>query len=56
MPRSSRCPAPILHDSALASDSAQLFFTPNLSLLAKFDGEFACGAQNYVGSGTLRYT
>jgi autotransporter-associated beta strand protein len=48
--------APIPHDSALASAGAQLFFTPNWSLLAKFDGEFANGSQLYAGSGTLRYT
>jgi uncharacterized protein with beta-barrel porin domain len=48
--------APIPHDSALTSASAQLFFTPNWSLLAKFDGEFASGSQIYAGSGTLRYT
>jgi len=28
----------------------------NLTLLAKFDGEFAPGAQTYAGSGTLRST
>ena len=43
-------------DSALASLGAQFYFTPALSLLAKFDGEFAPGAQTYAGSGTLRYT
>jgi uncharacterized protein with beta-barrel porin domain len=43
-------------DSALASLGAQFYFTPSLSLLAKFDGEFAPGAQTYAGSGTLRYT
>ena len=48
--------APIPHDSALASASAQLFFTPNWSLLAKFDGEFASRAQIYASSGTLLYT
>ena len=48
--------APIPHDSALATAGAQLFFTPNWSLLAKFDGEFASGSQLYAGSGTLRYT
>jgi len=48
--------APIPHDSALASAGAQLFFTPNWSLLAKFDGEFASSSQLYAGSGTLRYT
>ena|SRR5690242_4027772 len=36
--------APIPYDSALTSAGAQLFFTPNWSLLAKFDGEFVrCG-------------
>jgi autotransporter-associated beta strand protein len=48
--------APIPHDSALASAGGQLFLTANWSLLAKFDGEFAPGAQTYAGSGTLRYT
>jgi uncharacterized protein with beta-barrel porin domain len=48
--------AQIPHDSALTSAGAQLFFTPNWSLLAKFDGEFASGYQLYAGSGTLRYT
>jgi outer membrane autotransporter protein len=48
--------APMPHDSALTSAGAQLFFTPNWSLLAKFDGELASGAQTYAGSGTLRYT
>jgi outer membrane autotransporter protein len=48
--------AAIPRDSALTSTGAQLFFTPNWSLLAKFDGEFASGYQLYAGSGTLRYT
>ncbi len=48
--------APIPQNSALTSAGAQLFFTPNRSLLAKFDGEFASGSQLYAGSGTLRYT
>jgi uncharacterized protein with beta-barrel porin domain len=48
--------AQIPHDSALTSAGAQLFFTPNWSFLAKFDGEFAGGYQLYAGSGTLRYT
>jgi autotransporter-associated beta strand protein len=48
--------APIPHDSALTSAGAQFFFTPSWSFLAKFDGEFASGAQTYAGSGTLRYT
>jgi uncharacterized protein with beta-barrel porin domain len=48
--------APIPHDSALTSVGAQLWFTPNWSLLAKFDGEFAQSTQTYAGSGTLRYS
>jgi autotransporter-associated beta strand protein len=48
--------APIPRDSALTSAGAQLFFTPNWSLTAKFDGEFASGTQLYAGTGTLRYT
>ena len=48
--------APIPHDSALASAGAQLWFTPNWSFIAKFDGEFAQSAQTYAGSGTLRYS
>jgi uncharacterized protein with beta-barrel porin domain len=48
--------APLAHDSALTSASAQLFFASNWSLTAKFDGEFASGSQSYAGSGTLRYT
>jgi uncharacterized protein with beta-barrel porin domain len=48
--------APIPHDSALTSAGAELFLAPNWTLLAKFDGEFARGAQTYAGSGTVRYT
>jgi uncharacterized protein with beta-barrel porin domain len=48
--------APIPHDSALTSASAQLFFAPNWSALIKFDGEFASSSQTYAGTGTLRYT
>ena len=48
--------AAIPHDSALTSAGAQLFFTPNWSLTAKFDGEFAASSQNYAGSGTLRFS
>jgi autotransporter-associated beta strand protein len=47
--------APIPHDSALVSTSAELFLTPNWTMLAKFDGEFANGSQTYAGTGTLRY-
>jgi uncharacterized protein with beta-barrel porin domain len=48
--------APIPQNSALTSAGAELRFSPNWSLLAKFDGEFASGSQTYAGSGTLRYT
>ena len=48
--------APIPHDSALTTAGAQLFLTPNWTLLAKFEGEFAPGSQTYAGTGTLRYT
>jgi uncharacterized protein with beta-barrel porin domain len=47
--------APIPKNSALTSAGALLSITPQWSLLAKFDGEFAQGAQSYAGSGTLRY-
>jgi uncharacterized protein with beta-barrel porin domain len=47
--------APIPHDSLLSSSGAELFITSRLTLLAKFDSEFANGAQTYAGSGTLRY-
>jgi uncharacterized protein with beta-barrel porin domain len=48
--------APIPHDSALSTAGAQLFLTPQWTLLAKFEGEFARGSQTYAGTGTLRYT
>jgi uncharacterized protein with beta-barrel porin domain len=47
--------APMPQNSALTSVGAELFITPRLTLLAKFDGEFAPGSQTYAGSGTLRY-
>jgi uncharacterized protein with beta-barrel porin domain len=43
-------------NSALTLAGAQLFFTPNWSLTAKFDGEFANSLHIYAGSGTLRYS
>lgn len=48
--------APIPQNSALTSAGAELFITSHLTLIAKFDGEFAPGSQTYAGSGTLRYT
>jgi uncharacterized protein with beta-barrel porin domain len=47
--------APIPNDSALASAGAEIYLTPRLTLLAKFDSELGAGAQTYGGSGTLRY-
>jgi autotransporter-associated beta strand protein len=47
--------APIPHDSALTTAGAQLYLTPQWTVVAKFDGEFANGSQTYGGSGTLRY-
>ncbi len=48
--------APLPPNSALTSAGAELYLTAHLSLLVKFDGEFAPGSQIYAGSGTLRYT
>jgi uncharacterized protein with beta-barrel porin domain len=48
--------APIPQDSALVSGGAELFLAANWTLLAKFDSEFARGAQTYAGTGTLRYS
>ena len=47
--------ATVPNNSALTSAGAQFYITPRLSLLAKFDGEFASGSQTYAGTGTLRY-
>ena len=41
-------------DSALASAGAELRLPRGVSLLGKFDGEFASHAQTYAGTGTLR--
>jgi autotransporter-associated beta strand protein len=48
--------APMPQNSALTSVGAELYLTSRLTLLAKFDGEFANSSQTYAGSGTLRYT
>jgi uncharacterized protein with beta-barrel porin domain len=48
--------APMPQNSALTSAGAELFITPHLTLLTKFDGELASGSETYGGSGTLRYT
>ena len=47
--------APMPENAALTSAGAELFITPRLTFLAKFDGEFAPGSQTYAGTGTLRY-
>jgi uncharacterized protein with beta-barrel porin domain len=43
-------------NSALASAGAELRLINGVSLLAKFDGEFANRSQTYAGKGTVRYT
>jgi uncharacterized protein with beta-barrel porin domain len=48
--------APLPANSALASAGAELKLNPHVSLLGKFDGEFANSSQTYAGTGTLRYT
>jgi uncharacterized protein with beta-barrel porin domain len=48
--------ASIPRDSALASAAAELSVTTHLTLLARFDGEYANGSQVYAGKGTLRYS
>jgi len=48
--------APLPANSALASAGAELKLNPHVSLLGKFDGEFANGSQTYAATGTLRYT
>ncbi|HEY4746106.1 MAG TPA: autotransporter outer membrane beta-barrel domain-containing protein, partial [Steroidobacteraceae bacterium] len=42
-------------DSALVSTGAELRLASGVTLLAKFDGEFARGSQTYAGTGTIRY-
>jgi uncharacterized protein with beta-barrel porin domain len=43
-------------NSALVSAGAELRLANGITLLAKFDGNFANGSQTYGGTGTLRYT
>ncbi len=43
-------------NSALASAGAELRLANGVSLLAKFDGEFAAHSSTYAGSGTIRHT
>jgi T5SS/PEP-CTERM-associated repeat protein/autotransporter-associated beta strand protein len=42
-------------NSALTSAGAELRFGNGVTLLAKFDGEFASHSSTYAGTGTLRY-
>jgi uncharacterized protein with beta-barrel porin domain len=42
-------------NSALASTGAELRLVNGVTLLAKFDGEFARGSQTYAGTGTARW-
>jgi len=42
-------------NSALASAGAELRFANGVSLLGKFDGEFAAHSSTYAGTGTVRY-
>jgi uncharacterized protein with beta-barrel porin domain len=42
-------------DSALVSAGAELRLASGVTLLGKFDGEFASHSSTYAGTGTLRY-
>ena len=43
-------------NSALVSAGAELRLANGVTLLAKFDGDFASHSQTYAGTGTLRYS
>ena len=43
-------------NSALASAGTELRLANGVTLLAKFDGEFASHSSTYAGTGTVRYT
>jgi outer membrane autotransporter protein len=43
-------------DSALASAGAEYRLANGVTLLAKFDGEFASHSSTYAGTGAVRYT
>ena len=43
-------------DSALASVGAELRLANGVTLLAKFDGDFAAHSSTYAGTGTIRYS
>jgi hypothetical protein len=38
----------------LVSAGSELRFTNGVTLIGKFDGEFAHGSQTYAGTGTVR--
>jgi uncharacterized protein with beta-barrel porin domain len=42
-------------NSALASAGSELRLAGGVSLLAKFDGEFASHSSTYAGTGTVRW-
>jgi uncharacterized protein with beta-barrel porin domain len=42
-------------NSVLTSAGAEPRFANGVTLLAKFDGEFASHSSTYAGTGTLRY-
>ena len=43
------------HNSALTSAGAELRLANGVTLLAKFDGEFASHSSTYAGTGAIRY-
>jgi uncharacterized protein with beta-barrel porin domain len=43
-------------NSALASAGTELRLANGVTLLAKFDGEFASRSSTYAGTGTVRYS
>jgi uncharacterized protein with beta-barrel porin domain len=43
-------------NSALTSAGAELRLVNGVTLLGKFDGEFASRSSTYSGTGTVRYT
>ena len=43
-------------DAALASAGAEYRLANGVTLLAKFDGEFAARSSTYAGTGTVRYS
>jgi uncharacterized protein with beta-barrel porin domain len=43
-------------NSALASAGGELRLANGVTLLAKFDGDFASHSSTYAGTGTVRYT